>query len=87
MTENTVVLAKDDTGTDCSDITARTKRNGVEIRGDRILRFPEVVAKINRPRSSIYLMINEGRFPKGVKIGARAIGWRESTVNAWLAAL
>lgn len=59
----------------------------VEPRGDYIMRFPEVEAKVNRPRSSIYLMISQGLFPKPLKIGARAVGWRKSTVDAWLASL
>lgn len=64
-----------------------TENTAALAKGDRILRFPEVVAKVNRPRSSIYLMINQGLFPKPVKIGARAVGWRASTVDAWLAEL
>lgn len=55
------------------------------LRGDRLLRFPDVMAKVGRPRSSIYLMIEQGIFPPGVKIGARAVGWRESVVDAWMA--
>ena len=58
-----------------------------EPRGDYIMRFPEVSAKVNRPRSSIYLMISQGLFPKPVKIGARAVGWRKSTIDQWLASL
>ena len=57
----------------------------VVVEGDRILRFPEVVAKVGRPRSSIYLMIKAGHFPDSVKIGAKAVGWHSSTVDAWLA--
>jgi prophage regulatory protein len=52
---------------------------------DRIVRFPELTAMIGRPRSSVYLMISRGEFPPGKKIGARAVGWMESTVYAWLA--
>lgn len=64
---------------------AKRAAAAAELRGDRLLRFPDVIAKVNRPRSSIYLMIKQGHFPAGLKIGARAVGWRESTVDAWLA--
>jgi prophage regulatory protein len=52
---------------------------------DRMLRFPEVIATVGRPRSSIYLMISRGEFPRPKKIGARSVGWLESTVDEWLA--
>jgi hypothetical protein len=34
----------------------------------------------------IYLMESEGRFPRRIKIGARAVGWLESEVQEWIAA-
>lgn len=37
-------------------------------------------------RSSIYAMTAAGTFPKPVKLGARAVGWRESDLAAWLEA-
>ena len=29
-------------------------------------------------------MIAEGSFPKPVKLGKRAVGWREADLRAWL---
>ena len=34
--------------------------------------------------STIYLQMKNGTFPKPIKIGERAVGWRMSEVNAWL---
>jgi prophage regulatory protein len=51
---------------------------------DRILRFPEVEQATGRTRSSINSAIRTGHFPQPVKIGARAIGWRESVIAAWM---
>ena len=51
---------------------------------DRILRFPEVIAMVGRPRSSIYLMLSRGEFPQPKKIGARSVGWMKSTIDGWL---
>ncbi len=35
-------------------------------------------------RSSIYKFMNEGRFPKSVPLGDRAIAFVEDEVNAWV---
>lgn len=51
---------------------------------DKILRRPEVESVIGLGRSTIYAMMAEGEFPKPVKIGKRAVGWRESDLAAWL---
>jgi prophage regulatory protein len=49
-----------------------------------ILRLPAVMANIGLSRSSIYLRVAEGTFPKPVSLGARAVGWLESDIQAWL---
>ena len=51
---------------------------------ERILRRPEVEARTGLSRSTIYLWIQQGEFPKPVALGARLVGWRESDVAAWL---
>jgi prophage regulatory protein len=47
-----------------------------------ILRLPIVKALTGLSRSTIYLRISEGRFPRPVSIGARAVGWPEHEVEA-----
>ena len=49
-----------------------------------ILRLPAVKVRTGLSRSSIYLRISEGRFPKSVSLGGRAVGWIESEINVWL---
>jgi len=49
-----------------------------------ILRLPAVLARTGLSRSTIYLRISEGRFPKPVSLGGRAVGWIEAEINAWL---
>jgi len=49
-----------------------------------ILRLPSVMAIIGLSRSSIYLRIADGTFPKAVSLGARAVGWLESDIQEWL---
>ena len=35
-------------------------------------------------RSSIYEFMAKDRFPRPVRLGARAVGWRASDVHAWI---
>ena len=50
-----------------------------------IYRLPEVITICGLSRSTIYEMIGRGGFPAPVKLGARAVGWRRSDIEAWLA--
>ncbi len=50
----------------------------------RILRLPEVMTRTGLSRSTIYLRISQGIFPKPVSLGARAVGWVEAEIQEWL---
>jgi len=50
-----------------------------------ILRLPVVKARTGLSRSTIYLRISEGAFPKPVSLGPRAVGWVESEIAEWIA--
>jgi prophage regulatory protein len=49
-----------------------------------ILRLPAVKASTGLSRSTIYLRIAQGTFPKPVSLGARAVGWIEGEVQQWV---
>ena len=51
---------------------------------ERILRRPEVQTRTGLSRSTLYAMMAEGRFPRPVKLGKRAVGWPESAIDRWL---
>ena len=51
-----------------------------------ILRLPAVKASTGLSRSTIYLRIAQGVFPRPVSLGARAVGWPASEVAALNAA-
>ena len=51
---------------------------------NRILRRHEVESQIGLSRSSIYQMMSDGEFPLPIKLGKRAVGWREQEINKWL---
>ncbi len=49
-----------------------------------ILRLPNVKTSTGLSRSTIYLRISQGTFPKPVKLGGRAVGWVQTEVQEWL---
>ena len=49
-----------------------------------ILRRPEVSRRTGLGRSALCAAIQDGRFPKPVKLGPRAVGWVESEISAWI---
>ncbi|MDA8587066.1 AlpA family transcriptional regulator [Rhodobacteraceae bacterium] len=51
---------------------------------NRILRRPDVETLTGLSRSTLYAMMAEGTFPKPVKLGKRAVGWREAELLEWL---
>ena len=53
---------------------------------ERILRRPAVENITGLSRSTIYAWMERGEFPKPVALGARLVGWRESDIEAWMAA-
>ncbi len=50
-----------------------------------ILRLPDVKTRTGLSRSTIYLRVAMGSFPRPVHLGDRAIGWVESEVTSWIA--
>jgi prophage regulatory protein len=63
-------------------------RDGVAIvAGDRLLTIKEVGFKVSMGRSTIYRWITEGRFPPGIELSVGMVRWRESVIDAWIAAI
>jgi len=50
----------------------------------KALRLPAVIERTALSRSSIYRLVQLGRFPEPIKLSERASAWRESDVTAWL---
>ena len=51
---------------------------------DRIVRINTVLDRTGLSRSTLYRKVQDGSFPKQIKLSQRCAGWRESAVNAWL---
>lgn len=56
----------------------------------RVLRMPELRARLGISRSLIYLKLNgrskyfDADFPHPMKLGRSAVGWRDCDVDAWI---
>ena len=50
----------------------------------RFLRLPEVLERTGLSRSTIYVRLAAGRFPRPVALGGRAVGWIEAEVDEWV---
>jgi prophage regulatory protein len=52
---------------------------------DRIIRACHAGTKLGVGRSTVYAWVKQGVLPPPIKLGRRASGWRESTLDAFLA--
>lgn len=50
----------------------------------RLLRLPEVMARVGMKRSAIYQRMSEGRFPKSRSLGAKCAVWVEKEIEEWI---
>jgi prophage regulatory protein len=50
----------------------------------RIIRLPELMAKVGMSRTRIYAAMQEGTFPAPKKLSSRSVGWVESVINDWI---
>ena len=53
----------------------------------RIIRLPELKAITGLSRTRLYEAMRLGTFPAPVKLSVRAVGWRSTDVDEWIAAL
>jgi prophage regulatory protein len=52
----------------------------------RLLRLPEVLARVPLKKPTIYRAIRAGKFPAPCKLlGGRASAWDEAEIGAWIA--
>lgn len=56
----------------------------VSLPAGRLLRLPEVMARVGLKRSAIYQRMTEGRFPRSRSLGPKCTVWIESEVDAWI---
>lgn len=49
-----------------------------------ILRRKQVEREVGLSRSTIYQRMKEGTFPRPIRLGARAVGWRAGEIDRFL---
>jgi prophage regulatory protein len=64
----------------------RTNAKGFPVQAEKstvtLLRKPQVLARTGIPKSSWDRGVRQGRYPKPVKIGVRAIAWTSTSIDA-----
>ncbi|NBV01090.1 MAG: AlpA family phage regulatory protein [Burkholderiaceae bacterium] len=50
----------------------------------KLLRISDVSKKTTLAKSTIWLKISQGKFPKGTKLSSSINVWRESDIDAWI---
>jgi prophage regulatory protein len=50
----------------------------------RIIRKPELLAKIGLSDATIWRLEKRNRFPQRVKLGGNSVGWFDTEVQEWL---
>ena len=60
------------------------RMNKIESKALKVLRLDKVKQKTGYGRTSIYNRMSEGTFPKSISLGARAVGWLEHEIDAWI---
>lgn len=53
-------------------------------KGGRILRRPEVQVRTGLSRSTIYALMDEGLFPRPIRLGKRAVGWPDHVIAEFI---
>ena len=52
---------------------------------EQLIRRHDVEAATSLSRSAIYAMMDEGKFPRPVRVGKRAVAWKKSEIEEWMA--
>ncbi len=52
---------------------------------DRLLRRTDVEVRTGLTRSTIYRLMRAGEFPEPLKLGPRAVRWRATEIESWIA--
>lgn len=58
-----------------------------QVAGRKVIRLPEVEARVKKSRSTIYRDVRKGDFPAPIKLGPNSIGWFADMIDSYLANL
>ncbi|OJY68661.1 MAG: hypothetical protein BGP16_05340 [Sphingobium sp. 66-54] len=54
--------------------------------GERLLDLRQVQQRVPKSTATIYRWMRSGRFPRSIQIGPNSVVWRESDIDAFIAA-
>ena len=57
----------------------------ISSQSQRLIKLAEVRQRTALSKTTIYLLIQQGKFPSSVRLGERAVAWAESEVDDWIA--
>jgi len=55
-----------------------------QVKRDRLLRLPDVETATGLKKSTLYLLMKRGEFPRCVQVTPRCVAWPESAVLQWV---
>jgi prophage regulatory protein len=50
----------------------------------RFLRLPQVIERVGLSRSTIYSLIDQGRFPPAIPLSVQARAWSSKAIEEWM---
>ena len=50
----------------------------------KLIKLPKVLEMTTLSKASVYKMLEDGEFPKQVKLGDRGVAWVESDIQSWI---
>ena len=53
-------------------------------KGSNLIRIPKVMEKTGVAKSTLWLWVKDGNFPKPIKLSPRIAVWIEDEVNEWM---
>ena len=51
---------------------------------ERFIRLDELISKTGLGRSTIYIMMDNGEFPKPINLTSNKVAWLQSEINNWM---
>ena len=57
------------------------------VRPLRLIRLPEVIARVGIKRSMIYRLMGDGQFPRSRSLGPKCAVWVETEIDEWVASV
>lgn len=67
------------------EVIQMTTHNTNQSQSENLLRLREVLKRFPVSRSTWYSGVAEGRYPAPIKLGRRAVAWRESDIERLIA--